>query len=293
MAKKVEDPDEPVIEPEEEHPSRDAETQVDLREEGKKPDAAAEAKAADEKRWKALENQNAAQRRIAESIQRELKELKEQQAKAPKPESQPTGAQVLPAGTSQDVVDKYDQLVADGKWQEAVRVLSREEYKVLRETERAEEQIRTSQERKLAAWERNKQKVRDAYPMLKEGQEDPESPELALYNQAVAELTQEDDQFIHDPYAPVMAMHRMEELAKSQGVKLNRNAEATPPARTPVRAGPTSMPVSRGSGGAATYTLSREQKEWCDVNLSHLPEGERYKHYARYAKMAEAGGVEA
>jgi len=46
-----------------------------------------------------------------------------------------TGAQDLPKGTPQETIDKYDQLVEGGKWQDAVRILSREEYKAARQIE--------------------------------------------------------------------------------------------------------------------------------------------------------------
>ena len=248
---------------------------------------------AEERRWKALESQVAAARRINEDLKRQVQSLSDKLQKpvAPVPES---GAQVLPKGTAQETVDKYDQLVEAGKWQEAVRLLSREEYKVSREVEVAQEQVRAVEARRVNALERSKQKVRDAYPTLHEDSGTPEAPESVLYNQAVAQLTQEDDQFIHDPYAPELAMHRMEQLAREQGIPLARMSPTKAPVRSVGRAGQTSMPASRGSGGASTYTLSREQKEWCDVHFAHLPEAERYKNYARYAKMSETtGGVEA
>ena len=296
MAKKVGDPTDPDVAVEEEHPSRDAEVQVDLKEtpkaSPKAPEVTEEDRAAEEKRWKALENQTAAQRRIAEELRKQVQELNERLARQP---AQPTGAQVLPEGTPKETVDKYDQLVADGKWQEAVRVLSREEYKVQRDTETAQERLRAAEERKLTALERSKQKVRDAYPMLHEETGDAEAVESQLYAQAVSELTKEDDQFVHDPYAPELAMHRMEALARTQGVKLSKTDMQPSTVRPTLgRAGQTSMPASRGSGGASIYTLTREQKEVADEVLSHIPEAERYKHYARFAKMAETtGGAEA
>ena len=291
MAKKVDD--ETVVVEEEEESSQPTEVQVDLKETPSKEKEAAgkepspEAKAAEERRWKALENQIAASRRVNDDLRTQLKTLNERL----KPAELEPGGKALPEGTAQDVVDQYDRLVADGKWQEAVRVLAREEYKVARQTETAQEQLRTAEERRLSALERSKQKVRDAYPTLREDTGNAEAPESVLYNEAVAELTKEDDQFLHDPYAPELAMHRMEQLARTRGVGLTRMSVSVTPARP--RGAQTSMPASRGSGGATSYTLTREQKEWCDANLAHLPEEERYKHYARFAKMSETtGGVE-
>ena len=292
MAKKVDD-ETVTVEPEEEEPSHSTEVQVDLKETPSKEKEAAgkapspEAKAAEERRWKALENQMAASRRVNDDLRAQLKTLNER-LEAPKQEP---GKTALPEGTAQEVVDQYDKLVSDGKWQEAVRVLAREEYKVARQTETAQEQLRTAEERRLGARERSKQKVRDAYPVLHEDTGNAEAPESVLYNEAVAELTKEDDQFLHDPYAPELAMPRMEQLARTRGVALTRTSVSVAPTRP--RGAQTSMPASRGSGGATSYTLNREQKEWCDANLAHLPEEERYKHYARFAKMSETtGGVE-
>lgn len=280
-----------VDEEEEQAPSRGGEVQVDLEEKGKEPPAPEKKPdpEAAERRWKAIESQVAATRRINEDLRKQVQTLNERLQQAPK---EPSGAEVLPKGTSQETIDKYDQLVADGKWQEAVRVLSREEYKTAREIERAQEQVQAAESRRLSALERSKQKVRESYPALHEETGDPEAPETTLYLQAVAELSKEDDQFIHDPYAPELAMTRMEQLARTQGVALRRAAPISSPGRTPGRQ--TSVPASRGSGGASSYTLTREQKEWCDTNLSHLPVEERYKHYARFAKVSETeGGVEA
>ena len=266
--------------------------QVDLKETEKAPEKGAAPKPeVEDKRLKALESQVAATRRINESHQRTVQELNTrlqqgvQQAPA-------AGQQVMPQGASQAVVDQYDQLVADGKWQDAVRLLarevSREEIKTTRQIETAEEQVRTVQQRRLTTLEKQKQMVESLYPALHRETGDPDAPETQLFNAAIAQLAGEDEQFLHDPYAPQLAMHRMEQLAATQGIKLTKAmTQISSPAR-PGR-GASSMPVSRGAGGASssTYQLSADQKEWCDANLSHLPEAERYKHYARFAKVTD------
>lgn len=247
-------------------------------------------RAVEERRLKALESQVAATRRINDDLRKQLTSLNERLV-APKPES---GAAVLPKGTAQETVDKYDQLVAENKWQDAVRLLAREEYKAARDVEQAEEQVRSTEERRLRTLERSKQMVEQLYPNLSRKTGDPASPESLLFDEAVDQLSSEDDQFGFDPYAPELAMHRMERIAWERNLMLTRSETVSKsPARSFGRAGQTSMPASRGSGGASTYTLNRDQKEWCDANLGHLPEAERYKHYARFAKMSEAGGVEA
>ena len=302
MAKpaKESDPTDAVVEEQEVPPSsHEGGVQVVLKETPTK-DAPSKEKAspapepdeAAERRWKALESQVAATRRVNETLQRTVQELTSK-LQAP-PAASESGAQVLPTGTSQETIDKYDKLVADGKWQEAVRVLSREEYRTARQVEVAEEQVRSIQSRRLSALERSKLMVESTYPALHRDTGNPEAPETQFFNQALTELSAEYDQFLSDPYAPQLAMHRMEQLAASHGIKLTKAitqplSSARPSAG---RAGQTSMPASRGAGGASTYTLSPDQKEWCDANLSHLPEGERYKHYAQFAKMAESGGVE-
>ena len=285
------------VEGDEESPSRAGGVQVDLKETDEKPSKPADGKAveapatppdrsAEERRWKALEGQVAATRRINEDLRRQLTTLNER-LQTPKDE----GVKPLP----KTEVDKYDQLVADGRWQEAVdlkaETVAQRIYKQNRDTEQAQAQLRYVEERRVNALERSKQKVESRYPMLHRETGDPESIETQLFNEAIAELSHEDEQILHDPYAPELAMRRMEELAQARGVSLTRSASKTP---APVRRlGQTSMPASRGAGGATTYQLSREQKEWCDMNLGHLPEAERYKHYARFAKVAEAtGGVE-
>lgn len=299
MAKPV-DPTDPVVEEEESDPSQGKGIRVDLKEEekdaskpagtGGKPPATPPDPGAEERRWKALESQVAAARRINEDLKRQVQGLNERLTKPAAPVAG-TGAQDLPKGTPQETIDKYDKLVEEGKWQESVRLLAREEYKASRELEQAQAQVQAVETRRLNALERSKQKVREAYPMLHEESGDPEAPETQLYYQAVAQLSKEDDQFLHDPYAPELAMHRMEQLAREQGASLKRTAPTT--ARALGRAGQTSLPVSRGSGGATTYQLSADQKAAADAMLGHLPESERYKHYARFAKMSETGGIEA
>lgn len=277
----------------EEAPSRKGELQVDLKETEETSSKPADGKAqeapatppdrSEDKRWKALESQVAATRRINEDLRRQLMTLNERLT----PQSD-AGVKVLPKGTAQETIDKYDQLVEGGKWQDAVRLMAREEYKSTREVEQATAQIRYVEERRITALERSKQKVESLYPKLHRETGDPESTETQLFNEALAELSNDDEQFLHDPYAPELAMRRMEELAQSRGVSLTRASKT--PTGSPRRLGQTSLPVSRGSGGASTYTLSRDQKEWCDMHLGHLPENERYKHYARFAKTAETEG---
>ena len=283
---------------EEEDSSQAKGVQVDLKEE-EKSSAPADGKAekapatppdrsAEERRWKALESQVAATRRINEDLRKQVSTLNERLQPPVDP-----GAKALPKGTAQETIDQYDQLVTDGKWQEAVRLLTREEYKAQRDIEKAQDEVQRVQERRLSALERSKLKVESLYPALHRETGNSEATETQLFNEAVAELSQEDDQFLHDPYAPELAMRRMEDLAQARGIALTRS-QAQAPVGTPRRAGQTSMPVSRGAGGASTYSLTPEQKGWCDTYLGHLPEAERYKHYAKYAKMAETtGGVDA
>ena len=290
---------------EESKPSQGQSVQVDLKEEepkgspkpadGKAQEAPATSpdRSAEERRLKALESQVAATRRINEDLKREVATLRQERQTTPPAES---GAQVLPKGTAQETVDKYDQLVSNNRWQEAVRLLAREEarseYKSTREIEQATEQVRYVEQRRLTALERSKQKVEATYPSLHRDTGNQEAVETQLFNQAVAELSTEDEEFIHSPHAPELAMRRMEEMAQERGIALTRSAvRATP--KTATRGNQTSMPASRGPGGATTYTMTPEQKTWADQYLGHLPEGERYKHYARYAKAVETtGGVE-
>ena len=283
------------------HPSQEGSVQVDLKETEEKSSKPADGKAeeapatppdrsAEERRWKALESQVAATRRINEDLRKQLTTLNQRLQPAEKPEA---GATVLPKGTPQETVDKYDQLVTDGKWQDAVRLLAREEYKTTRNIEQAQEQVQQVEQRRVQALERSKQKVESTYPSLHRESGDPNAVETQLFNEAIAELSNEDDQFLHDPYAPELAMRRMEELAQARGVPLTKAVSKTP-VQTPGRRGQTSLPVSRGAGGAMTYTLTPEQKAVADTYYPHLPEAERYKHYARFAKMVETtGGVDA
>ncbi len=295
------DPTDPVVEDgEEDSSSRGKGVQVDLKETPPKGDASAGEKkatepdrSAEERRWKALESQAAASRRIAEDLKRQLAEVNTRLAAAAKP-TPVAGPQALPAGTPQGTVDKYDKLVEDGRWQEAVdlkaELKAEEVYKRNRELERTQDRLQETEERRIKTLERSKQKVESAYPALHRDSGDPDAVEQQLFNQAIAQLSEEDAQFLHDPYAPELAMHRMEQIAREQGISLTRLKSPAPATAPRINAG---MPRSRGTGGATTYTLSAEQKAFADTQFAHMPEAERYKHYARFAKMAESGGVEA
>ena len=183
-------------------------------------------RSAEERRWKALESQVAATRRINEDlkrqnedVRRQLSTLNERLTPATTPASQgDSGARVLPAGTTQETIDKYDKLVTENRWQDAVRLLAREEaraeYRTTREIENATEQVRRVEERRLTALERSKAKVESAYPTLHRDTGNPDSVETQLFNEAVAELSTEDEEFIHSPHSPELAMRRMEELAQ-------------------------------------------------------------------------------
>lgn len=306
MGKEVDPTDAQVEDQEVPSSSTASGVQVDLKETPEKADAAGKAGqapanerdvAAEERRLKALESQVAATRRINENLSRQLAEVTQrlQQSQVQAPEA---GRTAMPEGTAQAVVDKYDALVADGKWQDAVRLLAKEvsqqEYRTARQIEHAEEQVQQVQARRLTTLEKQKQTVESLYPNLHRDTGDPDSPEMQLFNAAVAQLANEDSEFLASPFAPTLAMHRMEQLAASQGIKLSKATSQPNPTVRPGR-GATSMPASRGAGGASgtTYQLSADQKEWCDANLGHLPEAERYKHYARFAKMSERGGIEA
>lgn len=240
---------------------------------------------AGERRMKALENQLAAQRRVTETLQRQLAQ---RPAQAP---AMPTGAAALPAGTAQETVDKYDQLVTDGRWQEAVRLLSREEARTEYQTQQALTEYHRVQAARVETWQGVMQRVRSRYPQLDETNGDPASQEWALYNEAVAQLNQQDANFAGDIYAAELAMRRMEDLARERGLVLKPMSTPAAQPRTPGRGVQTSMPASRRAGGAATYTLTKDQKDWCDLHLGHLPEAERYKGYAGIAQAIEQGGT--
>ena len=217
------------------HPSQGGGVQVDLKEDegkvtsppadgkGKETPATPPDRSAEERRWKALESQVAATRRINEDLRKQVTTLNERLQKPAALPSGDSGAAVLPKGTAQETIDKYDQLVEGGKWQEAVRLLAREEYRTSRSVEDAQEQVRHIEERRLTALERSKQKVEGLYPTLHRDTGDTESPETQLFNEAVSELSQQDEQFLHDPYAPEMAMRRKEELAQEPSIPLTRS----------------------------------------------------------------------
>ena len=291
---------------EEGSPSRQGGVQVDLKEDAGKTPAAkgekAEGEDPGEPKWKkALENQLAASRRVQENLQKQLASLQEalkRPASAPAPTLAP-GATAMPPGTPQAVINEYDQLVDEGKWIDAVRRLgrevSREEYKKFREEERVEEQLHAHTAHHLGVLEKSKQRVEALYPTLHRETGDEAAVESQLFQQAQAQLVQEDPQIEYNPHAPELIMSRMEQLAAEQGVSLARSTtKGAAPARPAPRGVATTIPASRGVGGAVSYTLTPEQREWCDTYLSHLPEAERYKNYARIAKAAEKrGGVEA
>lgn len=268
-----------------EPPSQKTTPQADSKQ---KDDADKDDKGADaEKRWKAMENQLSAGRRVTESIQRDLASIR--QALAQRPVAQPSGlpskgADALPEGTDPATVDKYDKLMLEGDWQGAVRLLAREEASHVVKTRDAEEGQRQREAKRLETLERQKQMVRERYAALHEESGNPESQEWQLYNEAINQLSGEDPDFLGNPYSPTLAMTRMEALAAERGIRLSAARAPTSP---PVGA---RRPVPRPASASNVYTITKEQKEWADRYLSHLPPEQRYKHYASFAKRTEAEG---
>ena len=180
----------------------------------------------------------------------------------------------------QTEMDELDE-IAQKDWKKAVRKLAEEEAKrILQET--YQEQDRKVKEQSLIReLESSKQKVRERYPQI----EDENSEESHIY----MEVLNESPHLLQNPYGPELAMHRMEEKLRAQGritpqVKEVVDKELSRRARV----GAGALPQGRSGAKTNTYTLTQDQKAYCDHN------GISYEVYARTAKQLETGeGLEA
>ena len=285
--------DTPVVEEEESPtPSTGKGVQVNLevtpkKGEGEKPPATP---SLDPRRLDAIEKWVAGTRRTVEKIERSVLGLEHrltQPVERPAP-----GGQVLPPGTPQETIDKYDQLVDQNRWQDAVRMLAREEARAEIEVQQQEQARQANAQAQLITVAQSKARVAHRYPTLHQETGDETSAEAKLFEEVYQQATQEDPLLLGDPHAPELLMYRMEDLAQARGVKL-KPAVVSPTAltgrgSTGVRGG--GLPPSRGAGGIRgnTVTLAPEQKEYCDYH------GIPYEEYAKSLKaLGETGEVAA
>lgn len=292
---------EPTVESEGTTPSTGKSVQVDLNVEPVKPGAGAKPAATptvDPKRLDAIEKWVAGTRRMVEKIERSILGIEHrmtQPAAVSAPSTKPSaGSTVMPAGTAQPVIDKYDQLVDENRWQEAVRLLAREEARTEYESQQQESARQQEAQARLGALVQSKARVAIRYPTLHPETGDNESPEAQLFEEVYQQAGQSDPTLLVDPHAPELLMHRMEDLAQARGIKLKPVASGSeftvPSGRGSIGVRGGGLPPSRGAGGTKSnvVTLTPEQREYCEYH------GIPFEDYAKSLKaLGETGEVAA
>lgn len=224
---------------------------------------------AQDKAWKAIENQLAATRRVNEKLQKELAEIKTKIA-TPSP-SAPVVA----------TTNELDKLVADGRWQEAVGKVAEEKAQKLFEQK---ELLRIQQDQaaqSVQRLEQAKQSVIEKYPDLHPETGNAESPVSVAY----AQTLNEHPEYLKNEFGPVLAMYEMEKKMNQPVTQRFQDAGANYETVRRGRANAASLPPSRPASGKNMVTIDRDEKAMIDYS------GINAQTYAK-VKKALAGGAE-
>ena len=185
--------------------------------------------------------------------------------------SQPQVTQTQPVGTSQPP-DELD-LLAEKDWKQAVRVLGKQAARELFEEIRKEQ---TFVNEKLALEnevDTSRKRVLSRYPTIED--------ETTMEHQVYREVMNEDPAILKNPRGPEIAMYRMEEKLREQGVTpLPYRDTVDKEVQRRTRVGSASLPVGRPATGEKKYVMTSDEKEFCDGQ--GIP-------YARYVELREKG----
>lgn len=225
-----------------------------------------------EEKLQASERQAAAQRRIAEKLERERAGY---QAQPQQPRPEPTPEPPPPE-------DELDKLV-EKDWKAAVRKLGRQEAEAyIKEWQTQQAQQKAFQER-ASRVEQSKDRVVERYPDLDPIRGDEDSDVSQLYN----EVLQSDQTLLQNEHGPEIAMYRMEQLAAERGIRIGPQAAPKTPAKSRGNVAGALPPSRSAPSSGGRFVLSREQREYCDLH------GIPYETFAKMARATEdTGGVE-
>jgi len=174
-------------------------------------------------------------------------------------------------------VSELDKMVQDGHWQEAVTKLARKEAMDLYQIEQAKIKEQADQQLLTSEIEKNAQSALDRHPELNDATSEKAQIWLDTLNK--------NPRWRQSPDGPLLTMYKMEEELRKKGydidgsIKKSVESEKERLARASATSTPSSRPVSSNK-----ITLSKEQREFCDLN------GVKYEDYAR--NLAKVGGSE-
>ncbi len=194
---------------------------------------------------------------------------------APRPQA-PAQTQVAP--------DEWETKLQKD-WKGTVEELSekkaRELYRQMREEENAINAQNIERQRNAQLLENNKSKVLERHKDLM----DETSEKANIYR----EVLQEKPEYLNNPFGPVLAMRDMEDRLREMGhIDEPIQKVVQKEVFRQQRAGASVAPRGTQTTGKNTITLSKEQRELCDVN------GWKYEEYAKNMKMLSGNqGVEA
>lgn len=177
--------------------------------------------------------------------------------------------------------DEYDELVQKD-WKQAVRRLSEERYQELRKEELERQKTQNEQQRRSELLETNKRKVMERHPDL----EDPGSEKARIFQ----EIVSKNQDYLSDPFGPVLAMRDMEDELRSQGKIIDKPTQqiVEKELNRRTRTGAGAIPGGTQNGNSNKVVLTKEEREFCDHN------GIKYESYAKNRRAISVnGGVQA
>ncbi len=169
-------------------------------------------------------------------------------------------------------VTEWDQKLQKD-WKGTVEELAEQRVQKILLAQKEQSRVEQEQIKVSNLLENNKVAVIKKHPELN----DEGSQKADIYRQII----QERQEYLNNPFGPVLAMRDMEDRLREQGVydepvRQAVNKEVARQART------NSSAVAKGSANPSaqkTITLTKEQKEFCDANNL------KYESYAKYSSM--------
>ena len=218
-----------------------------------------------------LSNQLSGARRIIEKLQRDIAELKQ------RPQTT-----VAPAAAPQAATNEYDKLVEQGQWQTAVTKIAEQAAASVLTAKQAEAQFNQVQESREQIRQGHMKTLLTTYTELDEATGDPASLVSVVFNKVL----DAHPEYSSSELGPRTAMRDMEHILLIEHGILPRGTTPVHTKETArqARVNQASLPPGRPAGKPGVVTLSKEQKELCDM------QGIPYADYARSLLAVEQGG---
>ena len=172
--------------------------------------------------------------------------------------------------------DEWDELV-EKDWKQAVRGLAKLEVEAQRKQEEAERSIERENHKRTEIFEKSKTEVLEKHPEL----QDEDSEKAQLYR----EIVNTNQDYLYDPFGPVLAARKMEErlmaegkLDAATGKLVRKEAERL------ARVGVTGAPKGSAPTNGSRVVLNKDQREFCDLRNI------KYEDYAKYSQIVNQEG---